>query len=141
MTVVITPPEPCKNCNFQLFNPVHEFNHSNLVFYNDSRFRGRCILSLKKHFDNWEDVDEESLLGLMKESQQAVRAIKKATGCKRVNIASLSNQVAHIHLHLIPRFPDEEEFPNGAPWRDRREQTEMTEDKARRIVLDIQKYL
>lgn len=73
----------------------------------------------------------------MKESQKAVSAIKVSTECKRVNIASLSNRVAHIHLHLIPRFPDEEEFPDMAPWRDRREQTELSASIRDKIILDI----
>lgn len=128
----------CDTCNFELFNPIYEFEYSNLVFYNDSRFRGRCILSLKKHFETWEQIDEDNLLNFMKESQRAVRAIKVATGCRRVNIASLSNKVAHIHLHLIPRFPDEEEFPDMAPWRDRREQTELPANRRDSIILDIE---
>ena len=129
--------EPCPVCNFKLFNPIYIFDNSNLVLYNDSRFRGRCILSLKKHFDSWEEVNDDAMVAFIKESQQAVKAIKKTTGCTRVNVASLSNSVSHVHLHLIPRFPDEEEFPNSAPWRDRRIQKELPENVVSSLISDI----
>ena len=133
--------KPCEVCGFELFNPIFEFGYSNLVFYNDARFRGRCILSLKKHFETWEEIDETNLLNFMKESQQAVAAIKSATGCARVNIAALSNKVAHVHLHLIPRFPDEEEYPDMAPWRDKREQTELPAATKNSLIAAIQHCL
>jgi diadenosine tetraphosphate (Ap4A) HIT family hydrolase len=35
---------------------------------------------------------------------------------KRVNIAILGNEVAHVHFHLIPRRPLDEPIPTRPPW-------------------------
>jgi diadenosine tetraphosphate (Ap4A) HIT family hydrolase len=81
------------------------------------------------------------MLKFLQDSQKAVKAIREATGCARVNVASLGNSVSHIHLHLIPRFPSEEAVPHGAPWRDPRPQTELPETEAKELMHKIASLL
>lgn len=115
----------CEACGFGVWHPVADLSRSRLGIYNDARFRGRCILTLDTHFDNIEDVDVSTLASFMEDIQHSVRAIKKATGSMRVNVAILGNAESHVHAHLIPRYPSNEEFPNSSPWNDKRPRSEL----------------
>ncbi len=132
---------PCPACGFKLRDRIKSLPVSDLVLYNDSRFRGRCILALREHYDSWEMVPPELLSTFVQDSQKVVRAIKQATHCKRVNIAVLGNKVAHIHMHLIPRFPSEEADPDRAPWRDQRPQVPMTAEMTKQMIAMIEESL
>jgi diadenosine tetraphosphate (Ap4A) HIT family hydrolase len=39
------------------------------------------------------------------------RAIRKVLEPVKVNVASLGNQVPHLHWHVIPRFTNDPQFP------------------------------
>jgi len=118
----------CEVCNFGVWNPVIDLTRSRVGIYNDARFRGRCIVTLDTHFENLEDVDEATTAAFMADIKSTVRAIKNATGSERVNVAILGNAEPHVHAHLIPRYPAEEQFPNSSPWNDQRPRTVLSED-------------
>jgi diadenosine tetraphosphate (Ap4A) HIT family hydrolase len=46
------------------------------------------------------------------------RAVRSTMQCDKVNLASLGNQVPHLHWHVIPRFVDDAHFPS-AVWTER----------------------
>lgn len=115
----------CQVCAFQLWKPISESIHSSLGLYSDARFPGRSILSLKEHYTNLSDVPLETLTGFMRDIQIATVAIKVGMGAHRVNVAILGNRDSHVHAHLIPRFPEKEEYPDCSPWNDPREQVKL----------------
>ena len=112
---------PCSTCNFELYNVIALLPNSTLGLYDDNRFPGRSILTLNKHYSHLEDIPDNELLMFMQEIKQAVASIKRTTKVDRVNIAILGNAVSHVHAHLIPRYPEQETFPNKSPWNDERE--------------------
>lgn len=116
-----TEDSPCVSCGFELWEPIAKSLTSKLGLYNDDRFPGRCILELSEHRTSLEDVSMDSILGFMRDIQIAMEAIRLAVNADRVNVAILGNRDAHVHAHLIPRFPKLEEFPDCSPWNDRRE--------------------
>lgn len=59
---------------------------------------------------------------------------------EHVNLAILDNTMSHIHVHLIPRFPQNEANPQLSPWGDPRPKTLMLDDK-KRIVKSIRYQL
>lgn len=120
--------EACKECGFGLFIPLATFAVSSLGLYSDSRFPGRSILSLNHHYEDMVDVPEDILNSFMNDAREAMVAIKKATGCARVNFAILGNRESHVHAHLIPRYPENEEFPDCSPWNDKRNKEELSFD-------------
>lgn len=47
------------------------------------------------------------------------QALRDALGPDKINVASLGNQVPHLHWHVIPRFADDAHFPDPV-WAARR---------------------
>jgi hypothetical protein len=115
---------PC-GCGFMLWNPIATSEFSRLGLYDDARFPGRCILRLNTHYDSFEELPADVLMSFMADIQSSMSAIRLATGAARVNVAILGNRDPHVHAHLIPRFPDEEQFPDCSPWNDLRLKTNL----------------
>lgn len=134
-------PVPCSVCNFNLFIPIAKLSISSLGLYSDNRFEGRSILSMTKHYDSLEEVPVEELALFMKDIQESMQAIRSATGSPRVNVAILGNRESHVHAHLIPRYPDAEEFPDCSPWNDERAKQPLSEEDESLMVLRIKASL
>lgn len=124
--------ERCAECGFELYQPVRSFDVSALGFYPDARFPGRCILAFaKRHADSIEELDEAETVRFTTDLREAVKGIRRATGCDRVNIAILGNTVGHLHAHLIPRNVDSEPNPLRPPWEDPRPQSALSAEESR----------
>lgn len=127
----------CHECGFRLWIPVAESCHSTLGIYNDARFPGRSIIRLKEHFEDLSDVPLETLTGFMRDIQVAQKAIRAAVRAARVNVAILGNRESHVHAHLIPRFPETEDFPDCSPWNDQRKKTPLRPERVHALVDQI----
>lgn len=123
----------CDVCGFELWVPVKALEVSTLGIYNDDRFPGRSILALNEHESLLEELTEEELFAFMLDVQKAVRAIKKATGSNRVNVAVLGNRDPHVHAHLIPRYPANEAKPDSSPWDDPRVKEKLSDEEIQTI--------
>lgn len=127
----------CAVCGFGLWIPILRMTTSEIGLYSDTRFPGRCIVTLRDHFDHLSDVPALELMTFMEEIQFSVDAIKNATTCSRVNVAILGNAESHVHAHLIPRFPEEESLPNKAPWEDPRPKKPLSQSDEDLLVEKI----
>ena len=110
----------CQQCGFELWEPIAQSQCTSLGLYNDDRFSGRCILSLNEHRDSLESLPMDTMVSFLRDAQIVMKAIRQATNAARVNIAILGNREPHLHAHLIPRFPENEQFPDCSPWNDLR---------------------
>jgi diadenosine tetraphosphate (Ap4A) HIT family hydrolase len=106
----------CYTCDFTLFHVITELRCSTLGLYDDARFPGRCILSLRAHYDDLIDVPRTLVIEFFDDMRCAGAAIKAVTGADRINYAILGNAVSHVHAHLIPRVTGGDPVPNRAPW-------------------------
>jgi len=73
-------------------------------------------------------VEREILMALVDVTEFAVRRVMHA---QKINIASLGNQVPHLHWHVIPRFVDDPFFP-GSIWSSKQRELSDITRKARR---------
>lgn len=110
----------CQQCGFELWEPIAQSTYTSLGLYNDDRFPGRCILSLREHKESLEKLTVDAMVFFMRDIQIAMKAIRQATNATRVNVAILGNRETHLHAHLVPRFPENEQFPDYSPWNDLR---------------------
>jgi histidine triad (HIT) family protein len=74
--------------------------------------RGHALVIPKAHAVDVFDVTPEDLAALARTAQKVARAAKDALGCGGVNLVQSSGRVAfqsvfHIHVHVIPRYPDD----------------------------------
>lgn len=95
---------------------------------------------LNNHYEDFTDVPAEETAGFMEDIKNAMSIIKEVTGCERVNLAILGNAVPHVHAHLIPRFPSQEEFPNKSPWNDKRPLSQLLEPQLHELIQQIQSH-
>lgn len=131
----------CENCEFELFNPIAETATTYLGLYDDARFPGRSILMLKNHYDNIEDVPTRISYTYLDEIKSTITVMKKVLNVERVNMSILGNTVSHVHAHLIPRYPDQEQFPHKSPWNDLRPQSTLNPSIKTSIIKSLQQHL
>ena len=109
-----------KDCLFcKLANGIFDTN----IVYEDENFTaimdispaamGHVIVLSKKHAKNIFEMPAELIGEGHKVAQKIAKAIKEVTGCDGVNIlqnneAAAGQTVFHYHIHVIPRFENDE---------------------------------
>lgn len=63
---------------------------------------GHTLCVPKKSEDKIFNLSEKQYMKLMGFSRKVALAIEKTIDCKRVGIAVIGLEVAHVHVHLIP---------------------------------------
>jgi|Deesub1362B_J571_1020462.scaffolds.fasta_scaffold00003_603 histidine triad (HIT) family protein len=71
---------------------------------------GHTLIIPKKHYKDLFDTPKEELMHMMKAAKKVSYALKKALRVTSLNLYLASGEDAgqeihHIHLHIIPRFP------------------------------------
>lgn len=140
-TLTAVPYSDCEYCGFGLWLPILRLVESEIGLYNDSRFAGRCIVTMRDHFEQINEVPSSKLVFFMQDIQCCVDAIKRATGCDRVNVAILGNAESHVHAHLIPRRPNDEPLPRKAPWEDPRPKDLLSRNEEQKLMRSIREHL
>jgi len=96
---------------------VRQLDSCTLYLVRDQRYRGACRAIYDPHHVN--RIDELSAgewQVLAKDLWRAQVALMRTVQCEHINLASLGNEVPHLHWHLIPRSRDDGLW--GAPiWR------------------------
>ena len=78
--------------------------------------KGHTLIVPKEAFENIYDGSPENLGYLMQVAKKVSLAVAKAMDADGVNIIMNNNESAgqevfHAHLHVIPRFKDDQAFP------------------------------
>ena len=75
---------------------------------------GHTLIVPKLEIDHFTDVPEPYWTAVHQAAQPIGRAIREATGCRRVGLAVQGFEVPHFHLHLIPlNSPSDFSFHNA----------------------------
>lgn len=75
--------------------------------------KGNCLVIPKQHYENIFDIDEALGTDLLRVTKRLAFAMKKALKCEGISTRQhnepVGNQdVWHYHLHVTPRFQDDE---------------------------------
>lgn len=73
----------------------------------------------REHIREMTDLDDHNRSRCMAVVWAAEQALREVMQPVKINVASLGNQVPHLHWHVIPRFPDDAHFPDPV-WANRR---------------------
>jgi len=106
----------CDACGFSVATPLARLSASTLGLFPDRRLPGRCVLVLDRHHEHFEALPGELAQRFISDTQRAARAIREVTGSARLNYAMLGNQVAHLHMHVMPRGGAGDSNPLVSPW-------------------------
>lgn len=87
---------------------IAEFKHSvAFVNFEQEAYPGASILIVKDHYDHLHEMSLELQHAVTSEMNDLTKAILIAFGGFRANHMSLGNGIAHVHWHVIPRYPDD----------------------------------
>ena len=77
------------------------------------RLFGKMYVMPRVHAFHFEDMPDDAAADFMHELQRVGKALREVTGAVKINYEMHSNSGAHLHIHLFPRYLDDD-FP-GAP--------------------------
>ena len=76
------------------------------------RLFGKMYVMPRKHYFHFEDIPADEMIGFMSEVQRVGSALRKVTGAVKINYELHANSGAHLHIHLFPRYLDDD-FPSA----------------------------
>jgi diadenosine tetraphosphate (Ap4A) HIT family hydrolase/predicted GNAT family acetyltransferase len=76
------------------------------------RLFGKCYVMPMEHYFHFEDMPETDAAFFMNEVQRVGKALRKVTGAVKINYEMHANSGAHLHIHLFPRYLDDD-FPSA----------------------------
>lgn len=82
-----------------------------VVRVDDPDHPGTLRVIWNAHVAEMSDLDESQRVRLMAAVHAAETALRQALQPDKMNLASLGNQVPHLHWHVIARFKDDAHFP------------------------------
>jgi diadenosine tetraphosphate (Ap4A) HIT family hydrolase len=78
----------------------------------DPGYVGYLRLILNQHVKEMTDLDDDTANLLLRVMLRLERYIRHYLSPDKINLASLGNQVPHLHWHIIPRYFGDKHYPN-----------------------------
>jgi diadenosine tetraphosphate (Ap4A) HIT family hydrolase len=105
-------PADCFLCS-QAGGPiVWQDDFARVVVAGDADHPGFCRVIVNRHVAEMTDLEAREQGRLMQIVFEVERALRKLLRPDKMNLASLGNQVPHLHWHVIPRYRDDPHFPS-----------------------------
>jgi diadenosine tetraphosphate (Ap4A) HIT family hydrolase len=98
-----------------------------VIAVDDPDFPGFTRVVWHDHIGEMTDLDETARQHIMNVVWQVERVMRNELTPHKVNLASLGNQVPHLHWHVIPRWRLDSRFPDPvwAPSKTRSPEQEL----------------
>jgi diadenosine tetraphosphate (Ap4A) HIT family hydrolase len=91
--------------------PVGDLALSRELLANDANYPWLILVPRRPGLVELIDLEENAQIQLLGEIAAAARALKSITECEKLNIATLGNQVAQLHVHVIARRHSDAAWP------------------------------
>ncbi|MDH3309308.1 MAG: HIT family protein [Gammaproteobacteria bacterium] len=113
-----------------LCKPVNEIvlwqgKRCRVILVGDPDYPGFCRVIWNEHVKEMTDLNEPEQAHFLAVVFATERVLRKQLHPAKINLASLGNQIPHLHWHVIPRFTDDAHFPDPV-WSDRRRESSPT---------------
>ncbi|QSN61596.1 HIT family protein [Caballeronia sp. M1242] len=82
-----------------------------VVLADEPDWPGFCRVIWGAHVAEMSDLADADRLRVMTAVNGVERAMRRVLVPEKINLASLGNQVPHLHWHVIPRFSNDSRFP------------------------------
>lgn len=76
------------------------------------RLFGKMYVMPRAHAFHFEQMPEDQMIPFMREVRRVGGALRKVTGAEKINYEMHANSGAHLHIHLFPRYLDDD-FPSA----------------------------
>ena len=93
-----------------------------IVRVDDADYPGFFRVIWNAHVAEMSELTPDQQRHLLDAVLRVERALRQAMAPRKINLASLGNQVPHLHWHVIPRFDDDPHFPQPI-WAGRQRDT------------------
>ena len=85
---------------------------SDLRLMNDARFPWLLLVPRRPDIAEFIDLADIDRAAVFDEIVVASKALKAVTGCDKLNVAALGNQVRQLHIHVVARFFTDAAWPD-----------------------------
>ncbi len=85
----------------------------------DQKHKGRVIIALNRHADEYHQLEEEERNQYFKEVAMIGQAMEHLYQPDKINYGTYGDLVSHVHIHMVPKHKDGLGW--GAPFRDPKE--------------------
>lgn len=108
-----------------------------VVLVDDAEYPGFVRVIVNAHVREMTDLPAEQQQRLLEAVLAVEAAQREVLAPHKINLASLGNQVPHLHWHVIPRFAEDAHFPQSI-WGTRQRNSDagrLAERRARLAAL------
>lgn len=81
----------------------------------DAAFLGYCVLVFRRHAAELHELSRDERAALLDDKVRLSAAVLAVCRPAKLNYAILGNQQPHLHVHVIPRYPDDG-YWGRSPW-------------------------
>jgi diadenosine tetraphosphate (Ap4A) HIT family hydrolase len=124
----------CALCNEDGGTVVLRNELLRVVLVDDADYPGFTRVIVNAHVREMTDLTPSLLTRVMSTVYAVEDALRAVLLPHKVNLASLGNQVPHLHWHVIPRYEDDAHFPQPV-WGARQRESDPAAIVARRALL------
>ena len=127
--------DSCKLCREEGGSLIWSGVDCRIVQVNDPNLPGFCRVIWHQHVTEMSELDLSQRDLLMKVVIGVEEIIASTMKPAKINLASLGNQVPHLHWHIIPRYEDDPYFPDSI-WSGKRRDTAESVARERLSMTD-----
>lgn len=104
----------CKLANGEIpTNAIYEDEDFKVILDASPASRGHSLILPKEHYANIYEIESETLGKAIKLAQKIIAHETEVLGCDGYNIVQNNGEIAgqtvfHFHMHLIPRYKEED---------------------------------
>jgi diadenosine tetraphosphate (Ap4A) HIT family hydrolase len=106
-------PHDCPLCQPRGEIVLWQDAHARVVRVDDPAYPGFCRVIWNAHVAEMTDLSPAERGSLMERVFAVEAALRRTLLPAKINLASLGNQVPHLHWHVIARFADDATFPDA----------------------------
>lgn len=90
----------------KLMIEICDLSVSTLFLFKEQSYPGRCIVAYKDHVKELFELSEEDRNAFMADVCKVAAAMQKAFNPEKINYGAYSDKLAHLHIHLVPKYMD-----------------------------------
>jgi len=136
--------KPCALCHPEKENILWQDDRCRVILVEDPDYPGFCRVIWGDHVKEMTDLTDPERSHLMAVVFVTEKILRETMHPDKINLASLGNQVPHLHWHVIPRFADDAHFPDPI-WvvrkHDTRTHTKTGAELARELAQRLDEHL